>query len=125
MSNKKQQGGPGRGQGRKPLDKASPSVRVNASMTEAHRDKFQALGGSAWLMEQIEIAEFGHQPEISIESAVASATQSHTATELAVGYLRYEALRKLSPRQYAELRQRNLAGENFDDMVTAMLRGNS
>lgn len=30
---------------------------------------------------------------------------------------RYERLRRLDPRQFAELHQRCLAGERFDDMV--------
>lgn len=30
---------------------------------------------------------------------------------------RYEKLRKLSPRQYAELHERSLHGEHFDDLV--------
>lgn len=33
---------------------------------------------------------------------------------------RYERLRRLDPRQLAELHQRNLAGERFDDMVDAL-----
>ena len=35
-----------------------------------------------------------------------------------LGYSRYEKLRKLSPRQFADLYQRNLNGEGrFDDLV--------
>ena len=41
--------------------------------------------------------------------------------ELALGYLRYETIRKLSPRQYTELHQRNLKGENFDGMVDELV----
>lgn len=33
---------------------------------------------------------------------------------------RYERLRRLDPRQFAELHQRCLAGERFDDMVDAL-----
>ena len=44
-----------------------------------------------------------------------------TLDELAIGYARYEALRRLSPHQYTELHRRNLAGERFDDMVDAMV----
>ena len=37
---------------------------------------------------------------------------------LALGYIRYEKLRLLNARQYAELNRRNLAGEgHFDDLV--------
>lgn len=33
---------------------------------------------------------------------------------------RYERLRRLNPRQFAEIHQRNLAGERFDDLVDAL-----
>jgi hypothetical protein len=37
---------------------------------------------------------------------------------LALGYIRYEKLRLLNARQYAELSRKNLAGEgHFDDLV--------
>jgi hypothetical protein len=42
-------------------------------------------------------------------------------TEVARGWLRYEAIRKLNPRQFDELYRRNLAGENFDAMVDQLL----
>ncbi len=41
-------------------------------------------------------------------------------SELAAGHLRYETLCKLKPLQFEELHRRNLAGENFDDMVTEL-----
>ncbi len=41
-------------------------------------------------------------------------------SELAAGYLQYKALCKLQPLQFEELCRRNLAGENFDDMVTEL-----
>lgn len=41
--------------------------------------------------------------------------------ELALGHLRYEALRKLTPLQFAALHKRNLAGENFDEMVDVLV----
>ena len=40
--------------------------------------------------------------------------------ELVRGWTRYEKLRKLSLRAYAELHARNLAGEPFDDLVDAL-----
>ena len=40
---------------------------------------------------------------------------------LALGYIRYEKLRLLNPRQYAELSRKNLAGEGlFDDLVDGL-----
>ena len=40
---------------------------------------------------------------------------------LALGCLRYEVLRTLNPHEYAELCRRNVAGENFDYMVDALV----
>ena len=39
---------------------------------------------------------------------------------LRVGYERYALARTLNPRQWAELHQRNLLGEKFDDMIDAL-----
>lgn len=36
---------------------------------------------------------------------------------------RYEELRKLNPRQFAELYARNMNGENFDLMVDELMKG--
>ena len=41
--------------------------------------------------------------------------------ELAIGWLRYEAIRKLNPHQFTDLHKRNLAGENFDAMVDQLV----
>lgn len=37
-----------------------------------------------------------------------------------LGWTRYEKARKLNPAQWAELHQRNLRGENFDNMIDAL-----
>jgi hypothetical protein len=44
---------------------------------------------------------------------------------LAVGYLRYEALRQLNPTQFAELYSRYLAGAQFDNMVDELVVKNA
>ena len=49
--------------------------------------------------------------------------QGRNESDLALGWLRYEALRKVSPRVFGELHRRNLAGENFDAMVTGLVIG--
>ena len=41
--------------------------------------------------------------------------------ELALGHLRYEAIRKVSPRYFTELHKRNINGENFDQMVDVLV----
>lgn len=40
---------------------------------------------------------------------------------LAAGYLCFESLRKLNPRQFADLHARNLKCENFDEMVRTLV----
>lgn len=47
--------------------------------------------------------------------------ESRNIAELTQGYLRYEALRKLNPRQFAELHRRNLLGDNYDGMVDELV----
>jgi hypothetical protein len=42
------------------------------------------------------------------------------ADHLALGFLRYEALRKVNPAQFAELYRRNMHGDNFDRMVDVL-----
>lgn len=41
--------------------------------------------------------------------------------ELTLGHMRYEALRRLNPMDFAELHRRNIAGEFFDDMVDELV----
>ena len=41
--------------------------------------------------------------------------------KMIIGWMRYERLRKIKPRQFKELHKRNLAGENFDDMVDQLI----
>jgi len=46
-------GGPGRGQGRKPVAEGQVTVTASIRMTEAQRDKLDALGGAPWVRRQI------------------------------------------------------------------------
>ena len=58
------------------------------------------------------------QEETRLQILVSKTISGHTNEELAIGFLRYEALRLLNARQYAELCKRNLRGEHaFDDLV--------
>jgi hypothetical protein len=61
------------------------------------------------------------QDKAIYQAAIDDAWSENTHTELAIGLLRYEALRSLQPRQHAELHRRNLAGERFDDMIDALV----
>ena len=57
----------------------------------------------------------------SLDRLVRLCVANRTPEELALGWLRYEALRRVSPRIFAEMNRRNLAGEFFDDIVTEAL----
>ena len=53
----KQRGGPGRGQGRKPIKEGQDTVTVSLRMTEAQRDKLSLLGGAEWVRQRIDKAK--------------------------------------------------------------------
>lgn len=64
----------------------------------------------------IEQAEHG-----IIKNVVQRCLGDWTAPTLALGWLRYEALRKVSPAEYLALHNRNIAGEPFDGMVDKLI----
>jgi len=47
-------GGPGRGQGRKPLQAGEDTVTVSLRLTPAQREKLDALGGARWIRQKID-----------------------------------------------------------------------
>jgi hypothetical protein len=49
-------GGPGRGQGRKPLVPGEPLHPVSIKMTTPQRAKLKRLGGSKWVRDRIDKA---------------------------------------------------------------------
>lgn len=51
-----QRGGPGRGQGRKPVKQGEDTVTVSLRMTSAQRDKLAQLGGADWVRKRIDKA---------------------------------------------------------------------
>jgi hypothetical protein len=55
MNNEKR-GGPGRGQGRKPLSPDQQTVVITLRMTPAQRERLRLLGGPAWVRQQIDRA---------------------------------------------------------------------
>jgi len=57
----------------------------------------------------------------TIEQLIAETIAERTPEQLALGWLRYEELRKFSTAAYQCLIARNLQGENFDEMVTVEL----
>ena len=50
----------------------------------------------------------------------ADSVQQPSDEQALLGWTRYEKARKLNPAQWAELHQRNLRGETFDDMIDAL-----
>jgi hypothetical protein len=50
----------------------------------------------------------------------ADSVQQPSDEQALLGWTRYEKARKLNVAQWAELHQRNLRGENFDDMIDAL-----
>lgn len=58
----------------------------------------------------------------SLERLVRLLVANHTPEELALGYLRYEAVRKMSPRTFGELHKLNLSGKFFDSLVDEALQ---
>lgn len=58
----------------------------------------------------------------STDRLVRLVVSNHTPEELALGYLRYEAVRRMSPRTFGELHKLNLSGRFFDDLVDEALK---
>jgi hypothetical protein len=57
---KDSRGGPGRGQGRKPIKKGQDTVTVSLRLTVGQRDKLALLGGAAWVRQRIDRATTGN-----------------------------------------------------------------
>jgi len=51
-------GGPGRGQGRKPVKQGEETVTLSLRMTPDQRIKLSRLGGAKWVRNQINLANF-------------------------------------------------------------------
>ena len=50
-------GGPGRGQGRKPVKEGQDTVTVSLRLTVSQRDKLALLGGAEWVRQRIDKAK--------------------------------------------------------------------
>jgi len=61
MTEQKKRGGPGRGQGRKPVKTGEDTVTVSLRMAGSQRDKLERLGGAGWVRDQIDEAPDGEQ----------------------------------------------------------------
>jgi len=54
---KEKRGGPGRGQGRKPVKAGEETVTVSIRMTQAQREKLERIGGAKWVRYRIDRAK--------------------------------------------------------------------
>lgn len=55
------QGGPGRGQGRKPLPEGEAMVPVMVKMKPAQKEKLGLLGGAPWVRQKIDKAKLSKE----------------------------------------------------------------
>ncbi len=62
-----------------------------------------------------------HKTEQRLRPLILDAMNRESGYEMARGFLRYEAYRKLKPPECAELYKRNIAGENFDDLIDELI----
>ncbi len=53
----KQHGGPGRGQGRKPVKQGEETVTLSLRVTVAQREKLARIGGAEWVRDRIDKAK--------------------------------------------------------------------
>ena len=54
MSGENSRGGPGRGQGRKPVKQGEETVTLSLRVTAAQREKLARLGGAEWVRGKID-----------------------------------------------------------------------
>jgi hypothetical protein len=57
VSKKSTHGGPGRGQGRKPIEEGIGTVPFPVRLTPSQRDKVKRLGGAPWVRDRIDEAQ--------------------------------------------------------------------
>lgn len=55
--NEAKRGGPGRGQGRKPVKHGEETVTLSLRVTVAQRAKLARLGGAEWVRRKIDLAK--------------------------------------------------------------------
>ena len=64
MDGMNNRGGPGRGQGRKPLAAGEETLTVSLRMTAAQREKLKRLGGAKWMRDRIDRAK---EPNVKVQ----------------------------------------------------------
>ena len=123
-----------RGDARAPAAPAEPA-KTEAMITYAHKadasrsTRFRAFATDALPVWAVDIRPEPAKTEASeCESGAILRQNGFFSTpptpeadpQALLGWTRYEKARKLNPAQWAELHQRNLRGENFDNMIDAL-----
>ena len=123
-----------RGDARAPAAPAEPA-KTEAMITYAHKadasrsTRFRAFATDALPVWAVDIRPEPAKTEASeCESGAILRQNGFFSTpptpeadpQALLGWTRYEKARKLNVAQWAELHQRNLRGENFDDMIDAL-----
>lgn len=67
------------------------------------------------------MTEFERIKSATLCKRISWAMDAESDGDLALGWLRYGALRKLTPAQFRELCDKNLAGHKFDDLVDELI----
>lgn len=63
-----------------------------------------------------------NEDRCTLNARIAKVIVSRTCSEVAIGWLRYEAVRNLSVKQYKKLFCQSLAGsKSFDDLVDELI----
>ena len=77
-----QRGGPGRGQGRKPVKQGEETVTLSLRVTVSQREKLARLGGAEWVRGKIDRAKEPNLAETCCKSHTAGTTVLETACTL-------------------------------------------
>ena len=73
---KDNRGGPGRGQGRKPIKEDQDTVTVSLRLTVGQRDKLARLGGAEWVRQKIDRAK---EPNAELRGGPAASSPERPA----------------------------------------------
>ena len=65
-----QRGGPGRGQGRKPVKQGEETVTLSLRVTVSQREKLARLGGAEWVRGKIDRAKEPNAPHEGADAAL-------------------------------------------------------
>lgn len=57
-------------------------------------------------------------PRQALEKLVSQAVKAHTPEELALGWLRYERVRKFNAKEFGDIYRESLQGQFFDKLIT-------